>query len=112
MIKWLRHILTLLLLAPILAMAAINQHQIHLSFGNAANSLQIAQTRQDTIINKQSKKDADDDDKIKIKEIARAKKQSKPEKVDDNESDANKKRKQRRPEGVERPPEIIRRNGG
>ncbi|HWD88748.1 MAG TPA: hypothetical protein VG367_11520 [Mucilaginibacter sp.] len=49
------------------------------------------------------------DDKKKIKEVTRAKQVPKPEKVDDN----NKvKKRQRRPPGLERPPEIPRHNGG
>ncbi|MGN6179049.1 MAG: hypothetical protein ACTHNW_07700 [Mucilaginibacter sp.] len=55
------------------------------------------------------------DEKKKIKEIARAKRQPKPEKVEDA-TDASaqkpKPKRERRPEGLERPPEIPRRNGG
>ena len=48
----------------------------------------------------------------KVKEVTKAKKQPKPEKVDDNnppKTDAKPKR-ERRPDGMERPPEIPRRN--
>ena len=53
------------------------------------------------------------DDKNKIKEIGKAKRQPKPEKIDEpaNGQKAKPKR-QRRPEGLERPPEIPRRSGG
>jgi hypothetical protein len=60
----------------------------------------------DTII---KKRPADEDDK-KIKEVLRAKRQSKPEKIDDTDKPARPQR-ERRPEGMERPPEIPRRNG-
>lgn len=57
-----------------------------------------------------------DDDKKKIKEIAKARKQAKPEKLGQVPSPADtlknkvKLKRQRRPEGLERPPEIPRRN--
>jgi len=50
---------------------------------------------------------------IKVKEVPSAKRQPKPEKVDDNGQPAVKKEKpkrERRPDGMERPPEIPRRN--
>jgi hypothetical protein len=55
------------------------------------------------------------DDPKKIKEIAKARRQPKPEKIDDPASTTDQKTKpkrERRPEGLERPPEIPRRNGG
>jgi hypothetical protein len=55
------------------------------------------------------------DDKKKIKEIAKAKRQSKPEKVDEDDNNGSaskvKPKRQRRPAGLQRPPEIPRRNG-
>jgi hypothetical protein len=66
----------------------------------------------DTIINKTGKPQ---DEKKKIKEIAKAKKQSKPEKIDEDGNNAPaasvKAKRQRRPAGLQRPPEIPRRNG-
>ncbi len=59
----------------------------------------------DTII---GKKNPDEDEK-KIKELQKAKRQSKPEKIDDAVKPNNRQR-ERRPEGMERPPEIPRRN--
>ena len=60
-------------------------------------------------------KKSDPDDKKTIKEVAKAKRQPKPEKVEQDNSAASKNKKQtkrqRRPEGMERPPEIPRRNG-
>ncbi|RFZ83138.1 hypothetical protein DYU05_13400 [Mucilaginibacter terrenus] len=55
-----------------------------------------------------------DDDKKKIKEVAKAKKQPKPEKIEELDPLTGKPKvkpkRQRRPEGLERPPEIPRRN--
>ncbi|MCD8740476.1 hypothetical protein LT679_07670 [Mucilaginibacter roseus] len=111
MIKWL-YIILLFLAVPLLSSAAKNYRE-----NSANNNIVTAsvatfyQTRGDTIINKRSKKQQDEEEKNKIKEIARAKKQLKPEKVG-ADTGQTKKRKQRRPDGMERPPEIIRRNGG
>lgn len=51
-----------------------------------------------------------EDDKKKIKEIAKARKLPKPEKIEEVKTDKPKQPRKRRPEGVERPPEIPRRN--
>lgn len=67
----------------------------------------------DTLLPK-SKKQQEQDEKNKIKEVAKAKRQAKPEKVDENGTlvpAKPKPKRQRRPEGLERPPEIPRRNG-
>ena len=61
----------------------------------------------DTIIKKHP---PDEEEKNKIKEISKAKRQSKPAKIDDANNQP-KTRRERRPEGMERPPEIPRRNG-
>ena len=60
----------------------------------------------DTII----KKHPPDEDEEKIKEISKAKRQSKPEKIDATNNQPKPPR-ERRPEGMELPPEIPRRNG-
>ena len=55
------------------------------------------------------------DDKKKVKEIGKAKRQPKPEKLvpaDAAPIPKPKPKRERRPEGLERPPEIPRRNGG
>ncbi len=52
-----------------------------------------------------------EDEKKKVKEIAKPKHQAKPEKVDDQAAQKAKPKRERRPEGMERPPEIPRRNG-
>ncbi|RCH53706.1 hypothetical protein DJ568_15825 [Mucilaginibacter hurinus] len=112
MIKRLCYIIFILMLVPFLSFAATKKKHFHLILTDYNLGLRsVTQTRADTVINKRSKKQREEDEKNKIKEIAKAKKQLKPEKVTDNE-DKSKKRRQRRPEGMERPPEIIRRNGG
>ena len=60
----------------------------------------------DTII----KKRPPNEDEKKIKEVSKAKRQSKPAKIDDANNQPKQPR-ERRPEGMERPPEIPRRNG-
>lgn len=57
------------------------------------------------------KKQQEDEKNSKVKEIAKAKRLAKPEKVDDKASPKPKPARERRPEGMERPPEIPRRNG-
>ncbi len=47
---------------------------------------------------------------LKVKEVPRKKSQPKPEKVDDAAAKKEKPKRQRRPDGMERPPEIPRRN--
>ena len=69
----------------------------------------------DTSTTKNTRHQQELDDKKKIKEIAKAKRQPKPEKLgttDDAKTPPKPKpKRQRRPEGLERPPEIPRRNG-
>lgn len=69
-------------------------------------------TPTDTIITKKTKQQQEDEKK-KIKEIAKAKRQLKPEKIDEQGEAIPKvkPKRERRPEGLERPPEIPRRNG-
>ena len=56
-------------------------------------------------------KQQQEEEKKKIKEISKARRQAKPEKIDENGNEVPVKPKsQRRPVGVERPPEIPRRN--
>ncbi len=66
----------------------------------------------DTLTTKKSKQQQEEEKK-KIKEISKAKRQTKPEKIDDDGQAASKvkPKRERRPEGMERPPEIPRRNG-
>ena len=55
-------------------------------------------------------KQQQEEEKKKIKEISKAKRQAKPEKIDDVIDAPTKPKRLRRPEGMERPPEIPRRN--
>ena len=63
----------------------------------------------DTTVTK-GKQRQSEEDKKKIKEVAKAKKQPKPEKIETVDPAKPKPKRQRRPEGLERPPEIPRRN--
>jgi hypothetical protein len=112
MIKWLAYIVVLLIFAPCLSSAKIKNNR----FTVISNTLEISLLRKevliDTINTKNTKKQEQDK---KIKEVAKAKRQPKPEKLEpvDNTATAPKPKpkRQRRPEGMERPPEIPRRSG-
>lgn len=63
-----------------------------------------------------TKKQKAEEESKKIKEISKAKRQIKPEKIGDGDNVQEPKAKpkpkrERRPEGLDRPPEIPRRNG-
>ena len=113
MIKWFVYIVLLLILIPCLSSAKFNDgvyHQKSVAFHTDSALVKVLFS--DTTI---KKKQQEADDKKKIKEVAKAKRLPKPEKVDENGS-ANspnkiKPKRQRRPAGLERPPEIPRRNG-
>jgi len=112
MIKWFAYIGLILILAPFLSSAKIKDTH----FSVTADNLRIGMSLRNILIDttKNGKK-PDQDDKKKIKEVAKAKKQPKPEKIeppDNGPASTHKKlKRQRRPEGLERPPEIPRRNG-
>lgn len=111
MMKRLVYIVLLLIFATSLSSATTRNNLHDLVNGNALRFALVIQSTKDTT---NSKKHQQDDDKKKIKEISKAKRQSKPEKIDefDNVPDQKvKPARQRRPEGLERPPEIPRRNG-
>lgn len=113
MIKWFVYIVLLLILIPCLSSAKFKDRGYrHKSVAFYTDSAFIRVLFSDTT-NKKKQQEADD--KKKIKEVAKAKRLPKPEKVDENSS-ANsqnkiKPKRQRRPAGLERPPEIPRRNG-
>jgi len=113
MIKWFTYIVFTLVLMPYLLHARSGHYNytkqypivaLH-SYLNTDEEYNAA----DTV--KTSKSSSKNNDN-KVKEVAKAKRQPKPEKVsDNNQGDAkNKNRRQRRPDGMERPPEIPRRN--
>jgi len=108
MIKWIAYIGLLLIFAPIFLSAKIKKHQNYVSTYTRGRGISLVKNPTDTTKTKKQEQD----DKKKIKEVAKAKKQPKPEKVETATDAAKKKQKrQRRPEGMERPPEIPRRNG-
>jgi len=111
MIKWFVYIVFLLVFTPCLLSANVkNSRRVHPAIATPAEIVVPAfrvTFMMDTI--KALKATAKVD--IKVKEVAKAKKQPKPEKVDDKDAAKKEKpKRQRRPDGMERPPEIPRRN--
>ena len=115
MIKWLVYIVVLLIFAPCLSSAKLKNNHFDFVSDKLSISLPFKEMLRDTVPAKNSKKQ-DQDDKKKIKEVAKAKRQPKPEKIEPADNAASvqpkpKPKRQRRPEGLVRPPEIPRRNG-
>jgi hypothetical protein len=116
MIKWFVYIVLLLILMPCLSSAKIPGGRypaapvIHYLRPDSSK-----ETFTDTTTNKTAKqKQQELDEKKRIKEIPKAKRLLKPEKIDESGSNGQEKvkpKRQRRPAGLERPPEIPRRNG-
>lgn len=117
MIKWFVYIVLLLILMPCLSSANITGNHHHdLSESYDTGLILKGEFFTDTTLNKSAKqKQRELEEKKKIKEVAKAKRLSKPEKVDDTGNSTSptkvKPKRQRRPAGLERPPEIPRRNG-
>jgi len=114
MIKWFAYIVLLLIFAPCLSVAKVNDRNFNVVANNLRVFLPVDGMPKDTAA--KSTKKQETDDKKKIKEVAKAKKQPKPEKVEPEDSQQATKpkqrpKRQRRPEGLERPPEIPRRSG-
>jgi hypothetical protein len=115
MIKWFAYVGILMIFAPSFLSAKIkNSHFNVITYTLGINS-PFESVITDTTNSKNAKK-PEADDKKKIKEVAKTKKQPKPEKIDNGDNSAASKpkpkpKRQRRPEGLERPPEIPRRNG-
>jgi hypothetical protein len=110
MIKWFAYIVLLLIFATRISFA--NAHTRNIASAYTGNKkpgiLSYALLKADTTKTKKQQ----EDEKKKIKEIAKAKRQAKPATVDDDAVPPKPKpKRQRRPEGMERPPEIPRRNG-
>jgi hypothetical protein len=103
--RWFVYIVLFLLIAPYPSSAkvAYRADKVPPAINHyfTTRSLPLA----DTII----KKRPPEEDEKKIKEVQKTKSQSKPAKLDDANNRANPPR-ERRPEGMERPPEIPRRN--
>ncbi|HVW96487.1 MAG TPA: hypothetical protein VHA56_11020 [Mucilaginibacter sp.] len=108
MIKWFAYIVVLLIFAPCLSSAG--RKKAHFDF--VRNNLSISLPTDNILADTTKTKKQEQEEKKKIKEVARAKKQPKPEKVEpDDKQGKPKPKRQRRPEGMERPPEIPRHNG-
>ena len=113
MVKWFAYIVVLLIFAPSLSSAKIKNIHFNAFSDSLGLSLPFKPMAADTTKNN---KKQEQDEKKKIKEIAKSKKQPKPEKIESGDNVAtsqakHKPKRQRRPEGLERPPEIPRRNG-
>jgi hypothetical protein len=110
MIKRLAYIVLLLIFASGLSSAKTRTGHHDLVNGSVMRFTISTQLQKDT-----TKKHPQEDDQKKIKEISKAKRQAKPEKIGATEvvkdPKATPKPRQRRPEGLDRPPEIPRRNG-
>jgi hypothetical protein len=115
MIKWFAYIVLLLIFAPGLSSAKIKNSPFNAGYSNPRAGLSRMDILADTIITKNKKQDREE--KQKIKEVARARRQPKPEKIEPGDKadlskmKGPKPKRQRRPEGLVRPPEIPRRNG-
>jgi hypothetical protein len=117
MIKWFAYIVLLLMMAPAL-LSAKDKSERYALYNNDLNISEYSRILTDTTASaaaKNAKHQQELDDKKKVKEIGKAKRQPKPEKVvpaDEAATQKSKPKRERRPEGLERPPEIPRRNGG
>jgi hypothetical protein len=115
MIKWFAYIVVLFIFAPCLSSAKINNNHFNALPYKLGIGLSVNEILTDTATTKSNKKQ-EQDDKKKVKEVAKTKKQPKPEKIEsgDNPSASKTKpkpKRQRRPDGLVKPPEIPRRNG-
>jgi hypothetical protein len=110
MIKWFAYIVLVLIFAPCLLFAGIKNSRFNPVYIKGINVLPYKNAQKDTV--SKTAKQREQEEKNKIKEVAKAKKQASPAKVDDSgDVHKPKSKRQRRPEGLERPPEIPRRNG-
>jgi|SRR6187402_3937090 len=111
MIKWFAYIVMLLIFVPHLSSAG-KIKTARYTFAFPDNKL-LHEMPADSLSKKL--KQQQEEEKKKIKEISKAKRQAKPEKIDEPGTEQEvpvpvKPKRQRRPEGMERPPEIPRRN--
>jgi hypothetical protein len=114
MIKWFAYIVLLLIMAPAFS-SATNKKGGHTVNYLVENTVADSHVTTDTAsaTAKNTKHQQEPDDKKKVKEIGKAKRQPKPEKIVPADAPVTQKpKRERRPEGLERPPEIPRRNGG
>ena len=112
MIKRIANIAVFFICTLSLSFAKANNNQLYFVPGKAI-SLLLNTSLSDTTI---TKKKQEEDEKKRIKGIAKTKKLPKPEKIGPENSiagkDKQRPKRQRRPEGLDRPPEIPRRSGG
>jgi hypothetical protein len=114
MIKRLVYIVLLLIVAPAILSAKTNAATYSLV---KDYDLRYFLFTKEIVKDTTKKHPPQEEDKTKIKEISKSKRQSKPEKIDETEDvqdpkvNKAKPKRQRRPEGLERPPEIPRRDG-
>ena len=102
MLKRLAYIVLLLIFAASLSSAKTSTAYRQLAFGRGMQYVLATDT---------TKKQKAEEEK-RIKEISKAKRQVKPAKIEDEKKDSKAKpKRERRPEGLDRPPEIPRRNG-
>jgi outer membrane biosynthesis protein TonB len=112
MIKWFAYIVVLLIFAPCLSSAKIKNSRFDFVCNKLEISLPLEKILADTSTVRSKR--LEQEEKKKIKEVAKARKQPKPERVEPGDNQATPKvkpKRERRPEGLERPPEIPRRNG-
>jgi hypothetical protein len=112
MIKWFAYIVLILIFAPCLSFAGVKNSRFDPVYSKSITMLPYDKIVTDTLLSKNTKQ-REQEEKNRIKEVAKPKKQAKPEKVDDSGAPLvpkPKPKRQRRPEGLERPPEIPRRN--
>jgi len=117
MIKWFAYIVLLLIVAPCLSFAhtTISDTRVivfsHHKPDNALLMVIDTSSAKKLKQQEEEKKKQEANAQNKVKEIAKAKHQVKPEKIDEQATPKVKPKRERRPEGLERPPEIPRRNG-
>jgi len=112
MVKWFAYIVVLLIFAPCLSSAKLKFSRFDFVSDKLEIGLPYEKVLTDTTTKKSKKQDQED--KRKIKEVAKARRQPKPEKIEPEDNPVKTKtrpKRQRRPEGLETPPEIPRRNG-
>ena len=112
MSKWFAYIVLLSILIPCLSFADMKAARRHDVIKYHETSPMLTDTVPKTA---KQLKQQEIEEKKKIKEITKAKRLPKPEKVDESTgTDVKPKpkpKRQRRPAGMDRPPEIPRRNG-
>ena len=112
--KWIANITVLFISTLSFSFAKANNNPLYFLPVKLQVSLYEHTGLNDTIVVKNNRKQ-EEEEKKRIKQIAKTKKLPKPEKIKPGGNDADKlkekPKRQRRPEGLDRPPEIPRRSG-